>query len=243
MMYSNIMLKFCKKRFTVKEHITMSENLGDAISQLLMKDTNKNLINTRIRVGLAKTAALVKNKVRCAQIRYVDLSDSGKLDETEKEERLVRIIELKEEYEHLRFRMFAPSLIDDDTDSQKWRCIFRTIRDRKTSHDILDFVRIYNKWTAASADYMILKALCDLECGEEKERSDVQIKLAEEYDDKIRNQEELMESYLLDLHEIAAEIDSKCKIFEILENLNSELVFTSEKATFRRCNTRRRKPL
>lgn len=47
----------------------------------------------------------------------------------------------------------------------------------------------------------------------------------------------------LDLHEIAAEIDSKCKIFEILENLNSELVFTSEKATFRRCNTRRRKPL
>ena len=52
-----------------------------------------------------------------------------------------------------------------------------------------------------------------------------------------------MESYLLDLHEIAAEIDSKCKIFEILENLNSELVFTSEKATFRRCNTRRRKPL
>ena len=36
-----------------------------------------------------------------------------------------------------------------------------------------------------------------------------------------------MESYLLDLHEIAAEIDSKCKIFEILENLNSELVFTS----------------
>ena len=98
MMYLNTMLKFSKKRFTVKEHITMSENLGDAISQLLMNDTKKVVFNTRVRVELAKTAALVKNKVRRAQLRFVDLSDNGKLDETEKEERLVRIMELKEEY-------------------------------------------------------------------------------------------------------------------------------------------------
>ena len=60
MMYLNTMLKFSKKRFTVKEHITMSENLGDAISQLLMNDTKKVVFNTRVRVELAKTAALVK---------------------------------------------------------------------------------------------------------------------------------------------------------------------------------------
>ena len=84
MMYLNTMLKFSKKRFTVKEHITMSENLGDAISQLLMNDTKKVVFNTRVRVELAKTAALVKNKVRRAQLRFVDLSDNGKLDETEK---------------------------------------------------------------------------------------------------------------------------------------------------------------
>ena len=219
MMHLNTMLKFSKKRFTVKEHITMSENLGDAISQLLMNDTKKVVFNTRVRVELAKTAALVKNKVRRAQIRFVDLSDNGKLDETEKEERLVRIMELKEEYEHLRFRMFEPSFIDDNTDSQKWRCIFRTIRNKKTNLNILDFVRIYNKWATVSADYLILKALRDLECGDEKKRSINQTVLAKEYEEKIQNHEDLLESYLLDLHYIAEELDRNCNIFKLLEDI------------------------
>ena len=220
MMYKKI--RFSDKRFTVKEHMTMAENLGDALSQILLNHMRKIMFNNRVRFELAKTASLVKNRVRREQLRFVDLLDNGKFDETDKEERLVRIMELKEEYENLRFRMFAPSLIDDDTDSQKWRCLFRTIRDRKTSMTILDFVRIYNKWTAASADYLILKALCDLECGEEKERSDIQIKLAEEYEVKIRKQEELLNSYFQDLYSIAIELDQNCNIFELLEDISDD---------------------
>lgn len=220
MMYKKI--RFSDKRFTVKEHMTMAENLGDALSQILLNHMRKIMFNNRVRFELAKTASLVKNRVRREQLRFVDLLDNGKFDETDKEERLVSIMELKEEYENLRFRMFAPSLIDDDTDSQKWRCLFRTIRDRKTSVTIFDFVRIYNKWTAASADYLILKALCDLECGEEKERSDIQIKLAEEYEVKIRKQEELLNSYFQDLHSIAIELDQNCNIFELLEDISDD---------------------
>ena len=220
MMYSYTTLR--KKIFTVKEHITMSENLGDAISQLFTNNTMKSMFNTRVRIRMAKTAALVKNKMRRAQLCFVDLKDSGRLNTATTNERLVRIMELKEEYENLRFRMFAPLLIDDDTDSQKWRCLFRTIRDRKTSMTILDFVRIYNKWTAASADYLILKALCDLECGEEKERSDIQIKLAVEYEVKIRRQEELLNSYFQDLHSIATELDQNSSIFELLEDISDD---------------------
>ena len=87
---------------------------------------------------------------------------------------------------------------------------------------ILDFVRIYNKWTAASADYLILKALCDLECGEEKERSDIQIKLAVEYEVKIRRQEVLLNSYFQDLHSIATELDQNSNIFELLEDISDD---------------------
>lgn len=241
MMYKKI--RFSDKRFTVKEHMTMAENLGDALSQILLNHMRKIMFNNRVRFELAKTASLVKNRVRREQLRFVDLLDNGKFDETDKEERLVRIMELKEEYENLRFRMFAPSLIDDDTDSQKWRCLFRTIRDRKISMTILDFVRIYNKWTVTSADYLILKELRDLECDEEEKRSSNQIVLAKEYGEKIHEKEELLKSYLLDLHDIATELDGECNIFEVLENLDDELVCTSERATFRRYNSRRRKPL
>lgn len=208
-----------EKRFNVKEHITMSENLEEAISQLLMNYTEKAKFNNRVKVEMAETAALIRKRVRYAQFRFVDLKNNDKLNETTATERLVRIMELKEEYENLRFRMFAPLLIDENTDSQKWRCIFRTIRDRNTRMTILDFARIYNKWTVASADYLILKALCDLECGEIIERTDVQIKLAEEYEEKFCKQEELLDSYFQDLHSIATELELNCNIFEILENI------------------------
>lgn len=240
MMYTIIKLR--DKRFTVKEHMTMSDNLGDSLSQILLNRTRRIMFNNRVRFGLAKTAALVKNRLRREQLRFVDLKDSGELNETAANERLVHIMELKEEYEHLRFRMFAPLLIDENTDSQKWRCIFRTIRDRKTGIAIFDFVRIYNKWTVASADYLILKALRDLECGEKEKRSSNKIVLAKEYEEKIRKQEELLESYLLDLHDIAIELDIECSIFETLENLDDEFVCTSERATFKRYSSRRHKP-
>lgn len=241
MMYKRI--RFSDNRFIVKEYITMSENLGDALSQILLNHMREIMFNNWLRFGLAKTAALVKNRVRCEQLRFVDLLDSGKLDETGKEEKLAHIMELKEEYENLRFRMFAASLIDDDINSIKWRCIFRTIGDRKTSMTILDFVRMYNKWTVTSADYLILKALCDLECGEEEKRSSNQIVLAKEYGAKIQGKEELLKSYLLDLYDIATVLDEECNIFEALENLDDELVCTFERATFRRCKSRRCKPL
>ena len=90
---------------------------------------------------------------------------------------------------------------------------------QKTNLNILDFVRIYNKWATVSADYLILKALRDLECGDEKKRSINQTVLAKEYEEKIQNHEDLLESYLLDLHYIAEELDRDCNIFELLEDI------------------------
>ena len=214
-------LRLNDERFTVKEHMTMSENLGDALSQILLNHTRGLTFNYRVNFGLAKATALVKNRLRREQVRFVDLSNSGKLDEAEKEERLVRIMEFEEEYENLRFRTFASSLIDDNIDSKKWRCIFRTIGKREINMTVLDFVGIYNKWTAASADYLILKALRDLECGEEGKRSRNQIVLAKEYEEKVRKKEELLEAYLQDLHDIATELEEECGIFELLEDVEA----------------------
>ncbi|MBQ1659595.1 MAG: hypothetical protein II059_07080 [Clostridia bacterium] len=233
-------IKSPEERFKIRENMTMSDNLGYLLSQILMNSMRGIRFNDLVSFGLAKTAALVQINLRREQLRFVDLKDSGELNETAANERLVRIMELKEEYKHLRFRMFDPLLIDENTDS--WRRIFHTIRDRKADIAILDFVRIYNKWTVTSADYMILKALRDLECGEEEKRSSNKIVLAKEYEVEIQKREELLEAYLLDLNDIVTELDSEYNIFEMLANLDDEFVCTSERATFKRYNSRRHKP-
>ncbi len=216
-------------RFTVKEHTIMAANLSDVISSILMNNLKNTIYNELVKGRHIRTAALVKSRLRREQVHFVDLINTGKLDVKRREKYLISIMELKEEYEDLMSRTYVPYLLKVDMMSTEWRCVFHTREDRNISKPVIDFVRIYNRWTIASAEYMFLKALRDIECGNDYEhnqkndkKADNQITLAKEYTERISKQHDLLRSYLQDLHDIAKRLDTEYGIFDILEKASEE---------------------
>lgn len=221
-----------KKSFTVKENTVMAENLNDATSLILVNYLKDVIYNELVDGRLIRTAALVKLKLRHEQVNFVDLKNAGKLDGNQRKDLLIRIIELNEEYENLFPRTYASHLLKAEMINPEWRFVFRTIEDRNLSKTVIDFLRIYNKWTIASAEYLLLNALCDIECGndyahrqENEEKTHNQIALADEYTNRIGKQEELLQSYLYDLHNIAEKLDKEYGMFDILESFYEEYEF------------------
>ena len=215
-------------RLNEKERVIMAETLGDAISSFLDKSDRKTPYNKYVKRILARTTARVESKLRREQVHFVDMKMAGTLDEGMRRECLIRIMELKEEFEDLRERMISPARIDMDTEAR--RCVFRTIGDRNAAMTLMDFVRIYNKWVDASAEYLIFRALREISCaasdGDTATNPDklaaAQAALAEEYEQEISEKENLLRSHCEDLRGIAEELDEEHGIFDILDKLTDE---------------------
>ena len=218
-----------KMRFTtvMKEHTIMENNLsGDEISSILFRIRNLNndtVYNELVGNRLIYIAALVKAKLRLEEIRYVELKNEGKLDEKMREELLNQIMDLKEEYEDLISRSYLPHLLkSEDIVSPEWRYVFRTSKNRDIIGVIVEFMRIYNKWTTASVELLLTKELRDIDCkSQDDDTTDdynqIISALSEEYAEKINRQEELLRAYLQDLHDIAEKLVTKYGIFDLLE--------------------------
>lgn len=215
-------------RLNVKERVIMAETLGDAISSFLYKSDRNTPHYKYMKRFLARTAAMVECKLHREQVYFVDMKKTGNLDENMRRECLIRIMELKEEFEDLRSRMISSARIDMDTEAR--RCVFRTIGDRNAAMTLIDFVRIYNKWVDASAEYLILKALREISCATSgsdaatnpDKLATAQAALAEEYEQEIGEKENLLRSYYKDLCGIAEELDEEHGIFDILDKLTDE---------------------
>ena len=215
-------------RLNVKERVIMAETLGDAISSFLYNSDRNTPHNKYVKRFLARTAAMVECKLHREQIHFVDMKKTGKLDENMRRECLIRIMELKEEFEDLRSRMISPARIDMDTEAR--RCVFRKIGDRNAAMTLMDFVRIYNKWVDVSAEYLILKALREISCATSgsdaatnpDKLATAQAALAEEYEQEISEKVNLLRSYCEDLCGIAEELDEEHGIFDILDKLTDE---------------------
>lgn len=216
-------------KLNMEDCVSMSETLGDAISSFLEKNDRKISYNRYIKIGMARTAAMIESRLRQEQVHFVDMKRTGLLDESKRRNLLIQIIELKEEFDDLRCRMTLPARIEMDTETR--RSIFHTIGERNAMMILMDFVRIYNKWTDASAEYLILRAIREIMCsvsGSNNRASDTdklgtaKTALAEEYDKKISEQENILHSYCEDLCDIAEELDEEYGIFDILDKLTEE---------------------
>lgn len=216
-------------RLNIEERVNMAETLGDAISSILNKKDREFPCNRYVKKTVARTAAMVEHRLRREQVHFVDMKNAGLLDESRRRNLLIQITELKEELEDLRCRMTASAKIEMDTETR--RCVFRTIGDRNAMMTLSDFVRIYNKWADASADYFILRAIREILCSTSGSNNSVsnmdklapaKTALAEEYDKKIREQENILHSYCEDLRGIAEELVEKYGIFDILDKLSED---------------------
>ena len=212
----------------VKERMNMAETLSDAIGSFIEK--NDEIYNEYVNVKLARMAAQVVMKLRSAQVRFADKKAKGDLNDTLRTTLLVDIMELKEEAEDIRRRMMTQALLQLDNDER--RCIFRLVPERKAALLLIDFVRIFNKWTEASADYLILKARRDYELdklntdsidiqgGVDSDKlSQLRERLIEEYKKKVADQETQLKTYCDDLQRMADVLDSSYMILDKLEEL------------------------
>lgn len=216
-------------RLNIEERVNMAETLGDAISSILDKRDREFPCNRYIKKNMARTAAMVEHRLRREQVHFVDMKNAGLLDESMRRNLLIQIAELKEELEDLRCRMTSSARIEMDTETR--RCVFRTMGDRNAIMTLSDFVRIYNKWADASAEYFILKAIREiLSSGSSSNNSasnmdkldPAKAALAEEYDKKISEQGNILHSYCEDLRGIAEELDEEYGIFDILDKLSED---------------------
>ena len=122
------------------------------------------------------------------------------------------------------------------------RCIFRTIPERKAALLLMDFVRIFNKWTEASVDYLILKARRDIELDRLNPASNgnqgntdtdrlsrLCEQLREEYKKKVADQEMQLKAYCDDLHKMAEKLDRSYSVLDKLEELMEDEVLLESK--------------
>lgn len=217
----------------MEESVNMAERLSDVIGSFLADGNHKEIsYNKYVKKNLVRTAAMVESRLRHEQVHFVDMKRAGLLDENKRRNLLIQIMELKEELEDLRCRMTSPARIEMDTETR--RCVFRTISDRNATMTLIDFVRIYNKWVNASAEYLIQKTIREIVCAASRnnnstsnpnEFNTTQAMLAKEYDKQISEQENMLCSYCEDLHDIAKKLDEEYEIFDTLDKLTDDVIF------------------
>ena len=216
-------------RRNMEEHVIMAETLGDAISSFLDKSYREIFYNRFVKKSMSRTAAMIEFRLRSEQVHFVDMKKVGVIDESIRRDLLIQIMGLKEELEDVRYRMTL--LVKIQMDTETMRCVFRTIGDRIATMTLLDFVQIYNKWVDVSAEYLILKAIREIACGDGENKNSIfnpdkltaaKEVMAKEYDKTISEQENMLRSYCEDLHKIAEELDENYDIIDVLDKLIDE---------------------
>lgn len=209
----------------------MAEALIDAISSFVEK--RDGVFNEYIDTKQIHITTKVQIKLRRAQVSFDDIKINTDVTIHEEfcKKLLLSIMELNEEFQDLRCRMIAPAQIAMGDEER--RCIFRTTSNPDAVLRLMDFVRIYNKWTEVSVDYLILRErreyelakLNTTEVADSYKLTKILEQLAEEYKKKIAEQETQLQEYCMDLQSIAEELNEQYKILDILDKLNNHDFF------------------
>ena len=206
----------------------MAETLCEMICSFLSDEPDIHFYNQKIPVGKAKTAAVTSSALRKEQVHFVDAKKAHILDHSLIEECLKRILELKEEYADARSAILKDVLIPDG-DAER-RCIFRTFPDHQIAMEIMDFIRLYNRWTDYSAERLILLqrneyelSRLDTRIAEHITKADADIlnvlkkNLSEQYDRKVAELDTLLKQHYDDLTKLTTELASD-EVIDVLED-------------------------
>ena len=209
----------------------MAETLSELICSFLAYKQDTHFYNHKIPAGKAKTAAVASSALRREQVRFIDAKKTHIPDRSLIEECLKRILELKEEYADARSAILKDVLIPDG-DAER-RCIFRTFPNRQTAMKMMDFIRLYNRWTEYSIERLILSHRKKYELAQLDNRMNANItkadsvvlnelkeRLSEQYDKKTAELDVLLKQHFEDLTELATELASD----EAIENLEKVMV-------------------
>ena len=186
---------------------------------------NPNL-NNKKAVQAAKTQYLLnREKVRLSNRakRTEDL-----LHDIEIRNIVKSIQDLQEEYDYQFNSMIADKTVPIKEDVR--RCVFRTL-DYENAEKLMFMLRLYNKWTTRSSEYLVDNARRDfdmdkfqrlIQAADQDKRcllEEAQQSVAKEYEQKLMERKRLLRAYVSDLHTVVMELNGQFPLLDLLSSI------------------------
>lgn len=214
-----------------KENSTMENELIQLLCEFQAARAKRTAYNRRVNTSIAGTAAEVQYLLTRKQVLLADTiskktSDSANIVE----KMIVRIAELKQEFENLRSEMMDKLLFV--LGEQERRCLFRRFTEKGQASMLISLMELYNGWTETSADYFILEArkkhdadrfqklidqAKDAETAEKLSAAQKQLSL--EYDAKLSDCTDMLEAFNEDIENMVRKLTEEYSMIEVLEEI------------------------